>query len=221
MNAEQLSEMPAARKKRRWWVYVLVAVAGLLLTAIVAVVLILGYAKSLVNNYTTTTATPLVKTPFDPERMKELEARWVEFDRTLKSGQKPPPFVIAADDINLALSKNKGMRDHVHFVITNNQVLAEFSTPLDQTGRKELKGRYLNGVAKVNLAFQDGWLTVNLGGAEANGKAIPGWLLRRIQKENLLKDLDRNQDVVNLLQEMESVQVKDNHIVLTPQGSGK
>jgi hypothetical protein len=221
MNAE-IPDAPApGQRKRRWWLYLLIAMGGLFCLTVLVVVLVFSYYKSLVRNYTTAKPAPLPKVEFDPQRQKALQARWTEFAESLQRRQNPSPFVITADDINSFLSQNKEMRNVVGFVVTNNQVLAKFSAPLDKMGQKDLKGRYFNGQAKVDINFQDGWLTVSLGSVEANGKTVPSWMLKRIQQGNPLKDLDRNRDLVNLFHELESVRVEGDKIVLTPWSPSK
>ena len=206
------------RKKRRWWIYALIGLGGIVLLGILAVVLLFGYARSLVRNYTASSPVPIAKAQPDPQRLKELGERWNEFAKAIKSRQNPPPFAITADDINLVLAQNKGVRDNVHFVITNDQLLAEFSAPLDQIGPKQLKGRYLNGVAKINVALPDGWLNVNVASAQANGQPVPGWLLKRVQRENLLRELEKNNELVNLFHELENIQITNGQIILNPLG---
>jgi hypothetical protein len=216
MNTDHAEPLVPGQKKRRWWVYLLIALGGLIGLAVVALVSVYFYYQSLVRNYTVTTPRPMPKAAFDPRRKKELEAKWIEFSQAIQKKQNPNPFVITAEDINTALMPNKDFRNMVRFVITNDQLLAEFSAPLDQSGRPELKGRYLNGTAKINLLFQDGWVNASVGPVEANGRKVPGWLLKGLQRENLLKDLERKPEMVNLLHELESIRVQDDKIVLTP-----
>jgi len=216
MNTPPELAPPLPRRKRRWWVYALAGLAGLVAVVVVAVLLILGYGRSLVRHYTATAPRTFPVVEANRDRQKALQSSWEEFVKSLQAGQRPPPFKISADDINQFLAGNRGMGRHVHFVITNNELLAEFSLPLGQSGQPFLKDRYLNGVARVNLHFADGWLTVGLGRVEANGKPIPDFLLRRLQRENFVKALDRNPELVNAMHELESVEIRDGFIVLTP-----
>ena len=206
----------APRKKRRWWLYLLIAAGSLLVLALVGVIGIVLYAKSLVSSYTAPAPKPFPKAVFDPEKQKEFVNRWTDFSRAVQARQAPAPFVITADDINLAISQNKDLRDRLRVVITNSRVLVEFSFPLDQSGVQQLKGRYINGVAKLDVVFKDGWLNVNVGSVDANGRPLPGWILSRLRQENLGKFFDRNRDVVNAFQEIESIKVEGSSIVVTP-----
>ena len=150
-----------------------------------------------------------------------MEAKWLEFAQAVQKRQSPSPFVITADDINLFMAKNKQMSQMVGFVITNDQLQARFSAPLDQSGRPELKGRFVNGTATLKIGFQDGWLTPAISSVQANGQPVPGWLLKNIQRQNMFPALDRNRDLVNLLHEVESIRIQDNKIVVTPVSAAK
>jgi hypothetical protein len=216
MNADQAPPSAPPRKKRRWWLYLLGAFGLLLVLGVLALVLALGFLKSVVRDYTSTSPTAFPAIQQDPQRAKELENKFREFIEALARRQNPPPFGITADDLNMVLGRDKNFSQHVRLVITNNQVLAQFSAPLDQTGQKQLKGRFVNGVARVNITFQDGWLTVNLGSVDVNGHRLPNWLLKRAQRENFLKGLDDNQEMVSAFQELESIRVEGDRILLSP-----
>jgi hypothetical protein len=221
LHAAQAQAAPAVRKKRRWWLYVLIGAGSMLVLALLALVLIAGYLKSLVTNYTAPAPKPFPRMEVDAQKQKELENRWTEFARAIQARQTPPALIITADDINMALSGNKELRDRVRVVITNSRVLAEFSVPLDQVGWQNLKGRYFNGVAKLDVVFKDGWLNVNIGSVDANGRPLPGWILNKLKQENLGKGLDHNREVVNVLQQIDSIKVEGSSIVITPAGANR
>lgn len=216
MNVPENPLPPSPRKKRRWWFYALIAVGSLILATILGVVVLIGYAKSLVTKYTSTTMKPVPQLEYDPAAQKELQKKWEVFAHAIMNRQNPPPFRITTRDINAFLAQNKEMRGRVYCVITNGQVQAQFSMPLDQTRRPELKGRHLNGVADINLVFQDGWLTISLGEVRANGKPLPGWAVKRLQGHNFVKHLDRDRRFVTLMQEIDTIEVRDGEIVISP-----
>ncbi len=190
---------------------------------IVTLVLGLAYVKSLVRTYTSIAPAPLPEVAFDRQRHRALTDRWAEFAQALQRRQNPPPFDITAADLNLFFAQDKQMSRTIGFAITNNQLVARFSAPLDQVHRPELKGRYLNGEAKIKLHFEDGWLSASLGEITANGEPLPAWLVKLtgLPKQNLLKDVERNRDTVNLLHELDSLEIRDDKIVLTPLSGAK
>jgi hypothetical protein len=216
MNSLPTNAPPPLRKKRPWWLYLLVGLGVLVVVGVVALLSVFLYGRSLVRNYTATSPRTFPAAQANRDQQRVLQGNWEEFIKAVQSAQPPPPFKISSEDINSFMAGNRGMSKQVHFVITNNELLAEFSFPLGQTGQPFLKDRYFNGVAHINVHFADGWLTVGLGRVEANGKPIPNLLLKRLQQENFVKGIDRNPDLVNAMHEMESVEIRDGYIVLTP-----
>ena len=220
MNKPQFTPSPPARRKRRWWVYLLITLGALALLLVVLVVAGFFVARSVVNTYTSPQPRPLPKIEYDPATQKEfqqeLAGKWTTFTKAVMNRQHPAPFRISVDEINRFLAQRRDFRDNARLVAKNNRLQAEFSVPLAQTGRKELAGRYLNGIANIDFTLQDGWLTVGIGKVEVNGHPAPDWVVQRLAGGNLTKELDGNRDFVNLMQEIESIEIKDGEIVITP-----
>jgi len=204
-------------KRRRWWFYVGVA-AGVLVLAVGALVIaVVLYWNSLVATYTSTQPKPLPAIDDSTDAGDRLKAKWAAFANELEAGRPPPPISLSADDLNVFIAESiPQLKDSVRLGIVGERLQGQFCVPLDQTGQRKLKGRYLNGVVTLNLSFQQGWLDLRAAAMEANGKPIPRWILRRIQKQNLLQKLHENFQAAELLQKLESVQVKEDQITLTP-----
>jgi len=213
--AVPLSAQPV-RRKRRWWFRVLVGLGCLVVLAIVGLVLLVGYWQSLIRNYTATRPESLPQVANVAEATQELQARWKVFWDAVLDGKARTPFTLSAADLNVFIANIPELKDRLRLAITNNQILGRFSTPLDQAKQKELKGRFINGTARLHLSFDDGWLTAQVLDLKANGKLVPGWVQKKVQKENLLKDLDRNPEVVTFLQNLRNVEVMDGGVILTP-----
>jgi hypothetical protein len=126
------------------------------------------------------------------------------------------PFKLTADDLNVVIANIPDLQERLRVVITNNQIVGHFSVPLDKAKQKELQGRFINGSARLNLMFDDGWLSAQVLDLRANDKLVPGWVQKKVQKENILKDLDKNQEVIAFLHKLKSVEVKDGSVILTP-----
>lgn len=206
------------RRKRRWWFYVGISLGALALLAVAVVVGLVMYWHSLVRNYSSTEPQPLPMVEGGESDLVAFQARWSAFVEAVAQGIARDSFQASATELNLLIAQNPDMKDRVRVVITNNQVLGRFTFPLDQAKQRDLKGRHLNGLARLNLDFQDGWLTVNVAELQANGKPIPRWILKKVQRENLAKDLDKNHEATAFLHSLESVAVEDDLIVLRPVG---
>ena len=206
------------RRKRRWWVYVLVAFGGLVALAVILVVCAVAYWHSLIKTYTSASARPLPAAEEFGVDAEAVQQRLVEFYTAVTQNGGPEPLKFNAADLNAVVTKDPKLKDHVRMVITNGQVLAEFSFPLAPLKRPELKNRYLNGEVLLGHKFEEGWLDVTVAGVKANGKPIPKWILKQVQKKsgNLAKDIDKNRDVVFFMQKLDSLEVVDDQIIITP-----
>ncbi len=207
---------PAVRKKRRWWFYAIWIVVGLLLVAGVLVVLGVRYWNSAIRTYTTTQSVvvPAIENP--AAKQEQLKAKWSAFRKDIEADRPPPPLRLTADDLNVFLSNLPGMSNRVHLVITNDQLQAHFSVPLDRSGQKQLRGRHLNGVATLRLSLQDGWPVLNVASLDANGQPIPRWLQGRIGRQNFFKDIHRDMDTMEFVQRLDNIEVKDGAVIFTP-----
>lgn len=205
------------RKKRRWWLYVLVGCGSLVLIGIALLVAVGIYWNSLVQTYTQTQPAPLPALAVREGDADALEARWRAFLNDLVAGRHPPPFELSADDVNAFLeSKARKLAERVRIVINGDQLQARFSLPLGERGERNLQGRFLNGQATLHLSFADGWPDLRVTAVEANGKPLPEWLQRRVQRLDLLKDLSNHSAFVEALPDIQSIRVEDGVVVIRP-----
>ena len=207
---------PAVTKKRRWWFYVLLAGAILLVTALTLVLAGTLYWNHLLRTYTDTQPKPLPNVEASPTAQEQLEARWVEFKEAVAGRKAPPPLQLTADDLNVFLTGMAKSTEKIFLRLAGDRLQGQFSLPLNKSGQGKLKGRYLNGVATFAFTFEDGWLTLTVAQVEANGKPIPKWILRQLQKKNFLQDFDHDWETIEFLQKLESIEVKGGAIIFKP-----
>ncbi|MEK7677471.1 MAG: hypothetical protein AAB676_16715 [Verrucomicrobiota bacterium] len=218
MKAEIPLPAQPLRKKRRWLLYAGIALGVLVLLAGTLLVLGVSYWNSLIRTYTETKPKQLSAVDSSPEAKERLQRKWAEFRTSLEQGRTPPPLELSADDLNgfLAGLPEAKITNLFQFRIVHDQLEGEFSVPLDKSGQRKLKGRYLNGLVRFNVSFTDGLLFMTAASVQANGKPIPKWILSRLQRRNLLQDLGQNMETQQLLQNVESIQIKDGAITITP-----
>ncbi len=223
MSNPQNISPPPARRKRPWWRYLFITLGVLALLLVLLVVGGYFAARAAVNAYTSPQPKPLAKLEYDPATQQEFQQgladRWNTFSKAVMNRQRPGPFRISVDEINRFLAQRRDFRDSARLVVRNNRLQADFSVPLAQTGRKELAGRYLNGTANLDITFQDGWLNLGIGKVEVNGHPAPDWVVQRLAGSDFKKatrEMDNNRDFVTLMQEIESIEIKDGDIVITP-----
>lgn len=207
---------PMPKKKRRWWIYLLIGFGSLLLLGIIAVIAIFSYYRSLINNYTALKPRPLPTIVANKDHVQTLFMRWTNYVADVLDRHSTEQFVITEEDINQMISNFLKERDIVRVTITNGYIRALLSVPLENSGRKELRGRYLNADVDLKLQLEDGFLTLRVERAMANGKPAPSWIIKKIRQKNLLENLENNYDFLLLLQAMDDVQVKDGGIVFIP-----
>ncbi len=218
--AGQLPVAPPTQKRRRWW-YVAIPLAALLLLALLAVAGTGLYVHSLVQTYTSLQPAVLPKGNPSPIAQEALVTRWVEFKTALESHQPARPLQFSADDLNALIAADGKQSGKIFLRIQDNVLMADFSFPLDQDPKnknnKMLKGRYANGVAALNLERdEDGFITLKVKSIKANGRDIPGWLLKKAQKKDFLERMQDNTEASAILQYIETVQIQDNRITLVP-----
>lgn len=208
-------------RRRSWLWYTGVTLVGLALALISVLAGLSLYWRSLVRSYTDIVAAPLPEARDSDLERNALWVRWALFYETVRQGRPAEPFAITADEINLLITGNPELRDRLRIQITNGTVYAHFSFPLGQEGQRSLHGRYLNGRARLQVNFSDGWLTLHVAEMEAQQKPIPRWILKRLQRMNLARDLDRNPDALEFLQQLEAIEASGDRLVLRPVVSGR
>lgn len=208
-------------KKSRWWVYVLIGLGSLLLLGIIAILTIYSYYRSLINNYTETKPRAFPQIVVNTNHLQDFIMRWTNYVAEVLDKHSTQQFIITEEDINQGILNISKGKDFARVTLTNGYIRALLSIPLSNSGKKELQGRYLNADADLKLQIEDGILTLRVESAIANGKPVPRWIIKKLRQKNLLENLENNFEFLELLQAMESVQVKDGAIVFTPEKNEK
>jgi hypothetical protein len=210
MNTEPIPQ------RRRWWLYLLCVFGMLLLVGGSAFIALALYWNSLVKTYASSRPQPLPHVENAANAQSRLKTRWAEFQKSIMAKRPTPPFELTADDLNAFAASNPDFKDKFQFFIEQDQLRGKFSIPLGARGPSNLKGKYLNGQATFKLGFTDNWLSLHVASMEANGKPIPHWLLSKLQKQNFLKNLENNAELTQFLDNIESVGITNNTIVVQP-----
>ncbi|MGC8742345.1 MAG: hypothetical protein ACP5T0_00505 [Verrucomicrobiia bacterium] len=221
-NVQPSQQVEAApiKKRRRWWFYLIIGFGGLFLLALILFIAAFSYYKSLIKNYTETKPKPLPAIETSKERFQGIAQRWQDFCKDLFNKKASEPFRLTAEDINQMIANFGKAKDFVRVEITNNHLIAHITAPLSNTGKKELQGRYINADVNLKLQLEDGFLTLRVDSAMANGKPVPKWILNRVKEKNILEGLENNYEFLQILQEIDSVEVKDGAVVFTPLKAG-
>lgn len=196
------------------------------ITAIVLAVLLLialglgsyfGYQAylRLVNQYTSPTPVTLPKVEIPQEERKALIDRIEAFKKALDEGEETEPLILTGDELNVWIAEKSEMEDRVYFVLEGDKLKGQISFPLGETGLPGVKGRYLNGQATFRASLQDGKLDVRAEAIEVNGKPLSQQLLTSLGSTNLAEDAFKEPENARVLNQLESLQIKDGKLVIT------
>jgi hypothetical protein len=205
------------RKKRRWLFWLGISLGGLVLLAAAGFVGVVSYYHSLLSKHTQNHPLALTELDRSEEAQRQVKSKWGQFYKAVLDGDARESLQLSPHDLNLLVAGIPNLGDRFRIEIENDRLQARFSIPLEKPNKPELKGRYLNGVAVLNLKLEeDGFLTLHVAEVRANEKPIPGWLLRALKKKNLLGFFDRNVDYMEFLVGIRGVEVKDGNVVFRP-----
>ena len=103
----------------------------------------------------------------------------------------------------------------VYITIDEDDVLTgQVSVPLDFF--PGLGGRYFNGSATFDAAIDQGKFTVFVESATLKGEPVPENFMEGLRGENLAKDLHSRPDTKELIDKIETLEIKDGTISITP-----
>jgi hypothetical protein len=207
--------MAEAKKGRGCFFY------GCLTTAVVVILGIVGiyigarvFWKHNVNKYTATNGVAIAPISIPREQGKAVLNKVEDFLADLKAGKATGPLELTSDELDYFLRNSEGwahMRDHFHIAVNNGRVTADLSFPLEAM-HPSMKGRFLNATAELKPKIENGALVIEMQSVQAKGQTVPAKILAGFQQGMRWKP-DGN--------ELESIEVKDESIVLVPKIKAK
>lgn len=170
------------------------------------------YYKTQLAKYTSDTPRELPTANITQEEIASAEAKLEEFERQFEAGNDPQELVLTVDEINAILAKEPDMKGKVYISIVDGNPKAEVSVPIDFLPGGQ--GRYFNGSATLEIELENGVLIAHLVSAEANGNQIPDWVLQEMKRENLARDLYKDEEVAKTLRRFEELTIEPDRIIL-------
>jgi hypothetical protein len=174
--------MAEAKKGRGCFFYGCITLMILAIIAVVAILLGVRFGvKYLRSNFTSTKPVAVAPVSLSPTEGERLTQRVEDFKRALRAGTATNALELTGGELDYIVrtSSTNGLQDNVHLTITNNQIHAEMSLPLDMYG-PNFFGRFFNGEATVGVSQQNGIINIQLLNPKVNGQPVPGWLRSRI-----------------------------------------
>lgn len=201
---------------------------GCLTMAVCAVVAIVGiyfgfrfYAKKLITTYTATNGVAIAPVTL-PRNQGDLVLDRVEnFESQLRAGKAPASLQLTSDELDYYIRNSQTwshMRNHLHVAITNGQIEAQISFPLEATGHPALKGRFLNGTAEFEPKVKDGVLSVDVRSVTVKGAPLPPKMMDNFKKSMTWQPQGDDPNAA-LFNNLESLEIRDDTIVLVPKAA--
>lgn len=206
------------REKKGCGRHLLVGCGTFLVLILVAVTVVYTYYRSKVTQYTSSSPAYIPEVTMDRESVNALTRRVGQYGKSLEAGTATQPLSLSEEEINALIQTGEavpGMGRQVYLRPENGKLSVDFTFPLE--GMIPMgEGRYLNGTAVVDVAVENGRPVLRVESAEANGEPIPDWLVKRIQERVDLDRLASEPEARAALQNIQSVNVEEGELVITP-----
>ena len=214
---EPKQEQQVKRRRRGCFFYAAIAIFFFLLLIVLA---FLSQLK-LFTNLTDKQPVPVPTVKMSQAEIDQVRQRVDAFRQAVRAGQSPAPLILSADEINALLISDpdlEPLKGKLYVVkIEGNTIRAQTSVPMSQLGLTKFQDRYFNGFATFELSLRNG--TLRLKPQELvslKGKALPPEDIALAKNQNFAKNLNSNPRVSVALDWLESIEVKDGKLVITP-----
>lgn len=177
-----------------------------------------GVVSGLVDEYTDTGPRALPQLTVSEEQARAVQARVDEFKQAVQQGNPVPPMALTGNDINVLINYHpdwKQLAGKVCVSIDDDKIRGQISFPLEEMS-PILKGRYLNGAAVFGVQLAGGRLFVFLDSVEVKGKQPPQEFMQQLRSENLAKDVNMNENVMSVIEKLESISVANGRLIVVP-----
>lgn len=154
----------------------------------------------------------------DPAVIEALTARFDAFGEALKTGAETEPLSLTGEEINLLIHNHPTWKDlagKADVAITDDQLTARLSIPLDQVGSL-VKGRYLNARASIRLSLAAGHLEGYLTDIEVANQPIPEPFRQELEKQNIFEGSRSDPNLKVELERIAEIRIEGGRLILVP-----
>lgn len=220
---------PNPQKKKSGRSCFLVGCLSLVAVFIIAiVVLFLGaryYINKSIQQYTEATPVQFEPVTLSDEESKALETRVQEFNRNLQDTNKTAQIVLDSRELNALMAKDSELSkiaSNVRVKLEGDQLTCLISFPLDELSKAPflggLKGRYLNGTAKVRVSLNGGNLSTKVTGISVKNEELPSEALTALEQNPRWQEMQHSPEVQKLIGKIDWLKITDGKVEL---GTGK
>lgn len=216
--------MQSDSDKRGWGTIILLSLFGLfsisMVILIVLSLLVPPVIDGMVEAYTDLESVPVPVVALTDSERDEIESRLETFGDALKEGQAVGPLVLNEREINgLLFADDEVATGYVN--LEEGTIRAQMSVPIRSDlelgpWRAAMDGRFINGVAELDIGIEGDILTADLVSFEVNGEDIPGWLHTVLQTE--IDDMEwlSSEDVREVVADLEYIEFRDGRLIVHP-----
>ena len=199
-----------AGKRRRTFLYLgLAASCGLLLAGVVALI----SARYGLDTFTSTTPLSLPATPLSAADEEQLEQKLDAFSSSFEQGQAAT-LELSAPELNAVLIEHTSLRVRISVTITDGQLCAQVSVPLELVVGAQGRDRWLNGEATLAISAQDGQVRLHVTSLAVNGRLLPRRLLDALARVNLAAPAALDATTSDYVRRVERITVEDEKLVI-------
>lgn len=188
------------------------------LTSVVLCSVVGGLAALLVHKSYSLTSTqqatlPVVQPP--AEKTVEIKQRIESF--SVESASQPSTeLVLSANDLNTLVANSPEFAGKAYVQIEGNQVQLQTAVPLDTV--PGFAGRYLNGTVALDVALENGQLTITPTNFYVQEQHIPQNLkdavLKALQAQNINQRINTDPRVQAWLNNITDIQVENGNLII-------
>lgn len=221
ISIEKLKNTMAEQEKKRRGCFFYGGITAVILLAIVIIAGIVGVkvAKKIVADFTDTEPLPMPRVEMSSAEISSLQARAEKFRDDVQQRRSVGPLELTADEVNALIANDPdlaALKNRLYLSFEGGQVKAQFSVPANEIGLEPLRGKYINATGTFKFSFHDGQLFVTAETISAKGKPLAETFMRAIRGQNLAEKFNSDQKVQAALSKLESIEVKDGKLVITP-----
>lgn len=221
MCAEPIRVLPGEPAKRRGTCLIgcigsVILVCVLLFAGVLAVIYGLGRLK---DSFTSDQPVALPAVEFTPQQAAEVQQRVDAFKQAVEGRGTAAVIELTAQDINVLLKSAPDAAmyaDSIFVDIQDDALRAQVSLPLDFF--PPMKGRYLNGSAKVDLDVLNDQFVLTVQEFGVHGVQFPVQVLAEIEGE-FNSEINKSPEARQIAQKIESIAVENGRVRVTLKGA--
>lgn len=196
-------------------------IAGSVLLVLLLAGLIAGifYAKRMYKDFTRSQPVELPAPKLTPEQTRAVEQRIDDFRDKVVTHKPTEPLYLTADEINALIAINtdvETLKGKYHVEIDDDRLKAHVSLPMDQLGLPVFRGRYLNGIADLDVMVNNGIFRLIATNVTVNGRPIPETYMQTIRKQNLGKHFNSDPRAGAAIDRLQEIRVEDGKLIFVP-----